>query len=293
MIPEHLVHDVRYIELRTRRRIRSMRAGTRASAVRGDGFDFEQHRRYRPGDDVRRIDWNATARAGSPFVREANAERDLEMVLAADLTRSMEFGAEGGRSKREALVLATASLLFAALGDRISSGVLGFTDKVLDWTAPVANADAAWTALRHVWDIQAPARRTLLEPVIQHLLETLRRTALIVLVSDFESDEDLAASPQLAILAARHDVVAIILEDPRESRLPDGSGFVRMRDLESGAEATVALTRKARALHQAHVQRRRIELRNAFYRCGVDHVYVDTQGDVVEPILGLFSGRRL
>ncbi len=293
MIPEHLAQDVRYIELRTHRRIRSMRAGTRASAVRGDGFDFEQHRRYRPGDDVRRIDWNATARAGSPFVREARAERDLEMVLAADLTRSMAFGAEGGRSKHEALVLATASLLFAALGDRISSGVLGFTDRVLDWTAPVADSEAAWTALRRVWDIEAAGRRTLLRPVIQHLLETLRRTALIVLVSDFDSDEDLAALPELAILAARHDVVAIILEDPQETRLPAGSGFVRLRDVESGTDVMVPLTRQTRALHHAAVQQRKTHLRNAFYRSGVDHVIVNTQGDVVEPILGLFNGRRL
>ena len=292
MIPAHLVRKVQAIELRSRKRVRTPRAGVHASAVRGAGFEFEQHRPYRPGDDVRRIDWNATARVGVPFVREARAERDLQMVLAVDLTPSMQFGAVG-RSKHEALVLTTASLLFAALGDRISSGVLGFTNRVLDWSAPVADPGAAWTALRRVWDARPDGAPVRLQPLVRYLLETLQRTTLVFLVSDFDGDEDLTGSPELAVLAGRHDVVAIVLEDPAELKLPEGSGFVRVRDVETRVEVVVPLNDATRARYLTQVQQRRRMLQATFYRTGIDHVFVNTQRDVLAPVLALFAGRSV
>jgi uncharacterized protein (DUF58 family) len=290
-LPDHLVREVRYIELRTTRRIRRMRLGGYASPVKGDAFEFDQHRPYRPGDDVRRIDWNATARVGTPFLRQTRAERELHMVLVGDLSRSMEFAA-GGRSKHEALVLTTATLLFAALADQISSGVIGFTDRVLDWTAPVSDEQAAWAALGRLWAIKPAGNRTLIQPAIQHLLRTVKGTTLVVLISDFQTDEELTAIPELVMLASRHDVLAVVLEDPAEARLPDGPGLVRLRDPESKAEITVGLNTAVRTRFASAVKQRHLELQQSFYRSGVDHVFVNSQGDVVEPLLRVFDRRK-
>lgn len=291
MIPDHLVHELRYIELRAARRIRSLRVGSYTSPLRGEGFDFDQHRPYRPGDDVRRIDWNATARLGGAFLRQTRAERKLHMVLASDLSRSMRFGS-ARRSKHEALILVTASLLFSALKDQISSGVLGFTDQVLEWTAPISDKPAAWSALTRLWAIKTPGRKTVIRPAVQHLLRTLKRTTMVVLVSDFQTDEDLSAFPELGMLAARHDVIAVVLEDPAETRLPAGAGFVHLRDLESDAEITVGLSHETRELYARSIEQRRAELREMFYRTGVDHIFVNTQRDVVEPLMLVFEGRK-
>ena len=290
MIPEHLVHELRYIELRAARRIRSQRVGVYKSPLRGEGFEFDQHQPYRRGDDARRIDWNATARTGTPFLRQMRAERELNMVLAGDLSRSMQLGS--GRSKHEALVLATASLLISALTDGIRSGVLGFTDTVLEWTAPVSDKSTAWAAVTHLWTMKTSGKRTSIRPVLQHLLQTLKRTTLVVFVSDFLTDEDFTKTADLAVLASHHDVLAVVLEDPVETTLPEGTGYVRLRDVESDAEITVRLTRETRERYARTIQQRRAELQQTFYRAGVEHVFVNAQGDVVEPLMRVFEGRR-
>ena len=291
MIPEHLVRELRYVELCAARRIRSLRIGTYTSPLRGDGFDFDQHRPYRPGDDVRRIDWNVTARLGVPFLRQTHAESELNIVLAADLSRSMRF-ASGLRSKHETLTLVTASLLFSAISDQINTGFLAFTDRVLKWTAPSANKGRAWATLTDLWELKTPGKRTAILPAVGHLLETLKRTTLVFLVSDFLTEEDLGASRELAMLASRHDVIAVVLDDPAEMKLPVGSGFVRVRDVESGVEMTLGLNNEVRQLYGETIRQKRNDLLRTFYRTGVDHVIIDTQRGFVEPLMALFERRK-
>ena len=291
MIPEHLVSELRYIELRTAQRIRNLRAGAYTSRLRGDGFDFDQHRLYRAGDDVRRIDWNVTARLGVPFLRQTYAERELDVVIAVDLSRSMNF-VSSRRSKQEALTLVTASLLFSAAADQIKTGFLAFTDRVVSWTPPTANKGRAWTTLGQLWDLKVKSSRTALLPAVSHLIRSLKRMTLVVVVSDFMSDEDLNASREFGMLASRHDVVAVVLGDKAESRLPSGSGYVRVRDLESGGELTLRLNNQVRARYAETAHRRRDELTRYCYRVGIDPVFVDTDEDVVEPLLALFERRR-
>src|SRR5262245_43681859 len=119
------MRDLRYIELGTARRLRSLRPGAYTSRIRDDGLEFDRHRHYEIGDDVRRIDWNVTARIGQPFVRQTYAERELDMVVAIDLSRSMNMASQG-RSKRDALLRVSGSLLFSAMTDRISTGFVAF-----------------------------------------------------------------------------------------------------------------------------------------------------------------------
>ena len=290
MIPEHLVRELRYIELRTSQRIKNLRAGAYTSPLRGDGFDFDQHRHYRPGDDVRRIDWNVTARLGMPFLRQTHAERELDIVLAVDLSRSMRY-VSGRRSKHEALTLITACLLFSAAADQINTGFLAFTDRVVRWVPPTANKGRAWTVLSEMWALDEKSDRTAIMPAVHHLLRSLKRMTLIFLISDFLTDEDLTNARELSMLAGRHDVVAVILGDKAEMRLPSGSGFVRVRDMESGDEMLLRLTNAVRERYADTIRHRRDELKRYCYRTGIDPVFIETDGDVVEPLLATFERR--
>jgi uncharacterized protein (DUF58 family) len=291
VIPDDLAQELRYIELQTARRIRSLRAGAHTSRHVGDGVDFDRHRQYQVGDDVRRIDWNVTARSGLAFVRQMHAERELDLVMAIDLSRSMNM-ASSGRSKREALMRVTASLMFSAAADQIRTGFVAFTDRVVQWVPPTAKPRRAWTALSELYAIDAPPGPTLLVPAIHHLLRSLKRLTLIVIASDFLIHEQLSSTAELAILAARHDVTAVVLSDKLETRLPEGSGFVRVRDLESGEERDVRLNDDVRAHFAATVERRREELVRCCYRIGIEPILVDAAGDVVTPLIAFFERRR-
>ena len=291
MIPAHVMKELRYIELYTGRKIRNQRVGAYQSPLRGAGFDFDEHQAYRPGDDVRRIDWNVTARMDAPFVRHTHAEREMNAVIAMDVSRSMALGGRG-HSKREVLVYITASILFSAIADQINTGFVAFGDRVMLTAPPKRSRAAAWSVLDQCWS-QAPAsRQTLMLPVISHLMTTLKRMSVIFFISDFVTGDDALNSPALAQLAAKHDVIAVVPEDRAETELPSGSGYVHLRDLESGRRISVGLGRQARAAYAAAVAERREALARAFYRVPMDHVFVPTEGSPVLPVLSLFARRK-
>jgi uncharacterized protein (DUF58 family) len=290
MIPEHVMHELRYIEVYTARKIRNQRVGVYQSPLRGSGFDFDEHQAYRPGDDVRRIDWNVTARMGSPFVRHTHAEREMNVMIAMDVSRSMALGSSG-YSKREALTYITGSILFSALSDQINTGFLAFSDRVHTFSAPRRTRAAAWSILEECWALKPGAKRTLMRPAVDHLLASLKRMCVVFIVSDFMTDDDALASGQMAQLGARHDLIAVVPEDPAEVTLPAGSGYVRIRDVESGARASIGLGSAARRRFEAAVTARRGELIRAFYRVPMDHVFVPTDRSPVLPILSMFARR--
>jgi uncharacterized protein (DUF58 family) len=291
MIPEHVMRELRYIELQTARKIRNQRVGTYQSPMRGPGFDFDEHQPYRPGDDVRRIDWNVTARMDAPFVRHTHAEREMNIMVAMDLSRSMRLGS-AEHSKREALTYIAGSLLFSAIADQINAGFLVFSDRVLMSTTPKRTRAAAWKTLEQMWALQPSGSKTLMLPMVRHLALTLKRMSVVFIVSDFVTNDNALESPDLAQLAARHDLIAIVPEDRDETQLPAGSGYVQLRDVESGRRMAVGLGRQARAQYTAAIQGRRESLARAFYRVPMDHVFVPTTGSPVLPVLSLFARRK-
>jgi uncharacterized protein (DUF58 family) len=290
MIPDAVMRELRYIEVATARKMRTPRVGPFSSRLRGQGFDFDQHQPYRPGDDVRRIDWNVTARLDAPFVRHTHAERELNMLIAVDVSRSMDLGTSH-YSKREAMMFITASLLFSALSTQVNTGFLAFSDRVIVSRPPRRTRGAAWGILEQCWTAPAGSGRTALVPMVRHLAHTLKRMTMVFLVSDFLTDEDLFGGPDLAMLAARHDVIAVIPEDPFERELPSGPGYVRVRDLETGRHADVDLGLRARRRYAAAARERRASLAAAFYRVPMEHVFVPTDEHAIEPLLSLFASR--
>ena len=290
MIPEHVMRELRLIELATARKMRSLRTGAFTSRSRGDGFDFDELQPYRAGDDVRRIDWNVTARLDAPFVRHTHAERELNMMVAIDVSRSMDLGT-AGRSKRETMMFITASLVFSALADQVNTGFLAFSDRVLVSSPPRRRRAAAWAILEHCWAASDRGGRTAILPAVRHLLRMLKRMTMIFLVSDFLSDEDLFGGRDLRMLAARHDLIAVIPQDRFERALPVGPGYVQVRDLETGRRGEVDLGSAARLRYAAEGRRRRESLTQSFYKLPADHVFVDTDGPLIEPLLAIMAAR--
>ncbi|HKB12587.1 MAG TPA: DUF58 domain-containing protein [Vicinamibacterales bacterium] len=292
MIPAAVMRELRYIEVYTAKKIRNLRVGAYTSPLRGPGFDFDEHQPYRPGDDVRRIDWNVTARMNAPFVRHTHAERELNVMIAIDVSRSMELGTSH-YSKKEVMTFITASLLFSALSDHINTGFMAFADRVVAFNQPRRTRGAAWALLEQCWSLAPQPGPTAIAPAIEHLVRTLKKTSVIFLVSDFMTADDWFANRDLAVLAARHDVIAVIPEDPAERSLPAGRGYMHMRDLESGRDVAVALGRKSRGVYAGEARQRRQSLARAFYRASIDHVFVPTDVWPVEPLLELFAKRMV
>lgn len=291
MIPDHVMRELRYLEVYSAKKIRSLRVGAHTSRLRGAGFDFQELRAYRPGDDVRTIDWSVTARLNAPYVRETRAERELDVMVALDVSRSMELGTSHA-SKKEVLAVITASLVFSALSDQINIGFLAFADDVVDFRPPRRSRADAWKILERVWGLApAPARSTKLGPAIRALVARLRRVTVVFLVSDFMTADDVFEASDLPVLAARHDVIAVVPEEPSEWELPSGLGYLRLRDLESGLAATVGLSRRAREAYRERARQRRENLTRAFYGVPMDHVFVRTDQSPVEQMLSLFATR--
>ena len=290
MIPEHVMRELRYIEVYTAKRIRNLRVGAYTSPLRGAGFDFDEHQLYRQGDDVRRIDWNVTARMNAPYVRHTHAERELNVMIAIDVSRSMDLGTAHD-SKKEVMTFITGSLLFSALSDQINTGFLAFADRVIASSLPRRTRAAAWMTLQQCWSAVPGRGGTRLLPAIRHLVKTLKRMSVVFIVSDFITDEDLFGSDELRMLAARHDVIAVVPEDRGETTLPSGRGFLNVRDVESGRQVAVGLSARTRRQYADEVKRRREDLARAFYRVPMDHVFVPTDQSPVEPVLELFARR--
>jgi uncharacterized protein (DUF58 family) len=279
------------MEIYTGRRFPNLRAGSYRSRMRGAGFDFDEHRAYRPGDDVRRIDWNVTARLNAPFVRETHAERELNVMIAVDVSRSMMLGT-GKYSKREIQLLLAGCLVFSSLSDQINTGFLSFSNQVHSFYPPRRNRVQAWRFLEQLWAMEPPAGQTQLLSAVRHLDSHFRQEGVVFVLSDFLTAENLADSRELKILAAKHDIIAVVIEDASELDLPQGNSSVELMDLETGMRRRVGLGESQRARYAAAMQKRREQLVDAFYRVPMDYVFVRSDERAVESLLNLFAVRR-
>lgn len=228
--PEELYRDVRRLRLSVLRQVRTRLAGAYASAFRGVGMEFEEFAVYQPGDDVRHIDWQVTARRRQPHVKRFREERQLRVVLALDVSRSMD----GGGNRRRALrVTAALALSAASSGDRV--GGMLFSDRVLATVPPRSGEKHALNFLRRALDAPDSAVRTDLRPVLRHV-RNLRGHAVVVLLSDFlcEPDPwDPAMRTLLSACARKHDLLAVRFTGPPPEALPVGV-IVRAAEAESG-----------------------------------------------------------
>ena len=275
------------------RRLDGLLQGDYRSLFRGTGIDLASLREYEPGDDVRRIDWNVTARTTIPHVREYHEDREITAWFLLDLSPSVDFGTvDDGRVKRTQLVDFTATLarLLTRRGNRV--GAMLFASK-LDRTIPAAGGRAQ--VLRLVRDLQAEphleqAPVTDLAALFEAAHRQIRRRSMVVIVSDFISAP--GWEKPLHLLNRRHEVLAVRLEDPRESELPD-VGPIVVQDSETGEQLVVDTHDAAfRARFAEAATARRDELARAFGRAGVDAVTLSTEDDLVRAIVRMAARRK-
>ena len=283
---------IRRIEITTRKVVEETFAGQYHSVFKGRGMEFDAVREYTPGDDIRSIDWNVTARMGRPFTKQFVEERELTVILAVDASASMDFGS-GEEFKNERAAEICALLAFSAINNNDRVGLVIFTDKIELHLPPRKGRNHALRIIRDVLFFEPQRRGSDIGSALDYIGRTHRRKSVVFLLSDFILGEDKSTDFRrpMQIMERRHDLVAIRLADPRESVLAP-MGLVRMRDPESGEEIVVD-TSSARwrrdylALRQAQAA----GLERFFKANGIDHLDISTAGDYETEMIKFFRRR--
>jgi uncharacterized protein (DUF58 family) len=291
-----MMSGMRQLEIRTRRMVNDSLAGSYHSVFKGRGMDFDEVREYTPGDEVRTIDWNVTARAGRPFVKKFTEERELTIFLLVDISASGNFGS-GPLSKRDLAAELASVLAFSAIRNSDKVGLLLFTDQVETYLPPKKGRRHV---LRVVRDILYHAPRSIGTDAIKALdiaNRLLHRRAVVFLISDFETPGDSAAARAELRRAMRrtnrrHDLIAVHVEDPREKELPD-VGIVALEDAESGEvieldTASATVRRRFKELSAARGRR----LVSDFRAEGIDTLQLQTDAPYMPALQRFFKTRE-
>jgi len=289
-LPREVVAQVRRIEIRTRRLVQDLFQGEYHSVFKGRGMEFDEVRQYVPGDDVRAIDWNVTARQGSPFVKGFVEERELTVLFVVDLSGSTDFGL-AERTKAQTAAEITAVLAMSAVRNKDKVGLIPFTDRVEAYIPPRKGRAHVLRLVRDILFFQPEGRGTRTGQALEFAARVSRRGTVVFVISDFQDE---GFRRPLQVLSGRGDVVAIQIEDAIEWQLR-GGGLVEVEDPESGESLLVDLgdprLRDAYARLRAERQAR---LEETLRGVGIDHVRIPTGGDYVTPIRNFFMtrGRR-
>ena len=283
-----LLRKVRRLEIRSRHLVEDLFAGRSSSVFKGRGVEFEEVRPYVPGDEVRDLDWNVTARLGAPYVKRFVEERELTVMLVVDVSRSMRFGTAGAE-KRELAAELCAVLGFAAVLNNDRVGLLLAGRRVEHFVPPARGRTHLLRMLRDVLGMVPPPGGTRLNEAARFLLRTQRRRSLVFWISDFEDALD---ARDWRVLGRRHELTAIALRDPRDDALP-AVGWVELEDLETGARVLVDTgNRRVRDAYanEARERKRRAETALAEARCPV--LEVRTDRSYLPTLMGYFASRR-
>ncbi len=286
-VPPEILRQVKLIELRTRGLVNSLFTGEYHSVFKGQGMEFAEVREYQPGDEVRSIDWNVTARMRRPFVKRYVEERELTVMLVVDLSGSERFGTQG-RFKSELASELGAVLGMSAIRNNDRVGAMLFTDRIEHVLPPKKGRRHALRLIRDLLAFEPTGSKTDVSGAMQYLARMLRQHTIIFIISDFLDTE---IEKPLKRLAQRHDVIAITVEDPSERVLPD-IGLVRFVDPETGetidvdTSASDVRTQFAKATEAETLARQKL-----LRRLAIDEIVVRTDGGYVEPLLRFFRNR--
>jgi len=285
--PRELIRRVRRLEIRTRRLVEESLAGSYHSVFKGRGMEFSEVREYVPGDDVRSIDWNVSARFGHPYVKKFTEERELTVVLAVDASGSEHFGT-GNATKMEISAEISALLAFSAIRNNDRVGLLLFTDRVELFLPPRKGREHGLRVLREVLAVRPQGRGTRIAPAMEYLQRVVTKRAVVFLVSDFQDE---GYERTLRVMAQKHDVVALSVADPREAALPP-VGLIGVEDPETGERGVIdaGSERVRRAWAEASAQERQ-RLRDSFRRSGVDLLELSTGEPYEMPLTRFFHKR--
>jgi uncharacterized protein (DUF58 family) len=278
---------VRRIELRTRRLVDSSFAGDYRSLFKGQGMEFAEVREYQPGDEVRSIDWNVSARMGRPYVKRYVEERELTIMLAIDVSGSSRFGTRA-RFKHDLAIEMAGVLALAATRNNDRVGLTLFSDRIEHALPARKGRKHALRLIRDLLTAQPTGTGTSMQVAVDRLLRLLPHRSVIFLASDFLVDE---LERPLARLAQRHDVIAVTLEDPAERVLPN-IGAARFEDPETGERIEVDTSNaEVRAAFAKRVLADDVKRRSLFGRLGLDEIVVHTEHGYVDALMAFFRAR--
>jgi len=288
MIPEEVTHEVRRLEITTRHLVRDIMAGEYSSAFRGRGVEFAEVREYQPGDDIRTIDWNVTARLGSAYVKRYLEERELTVLFLTDLSASGSFGSRQ-RTKRELAVEVAAVLALAAARNNDRVGAVFATDRVEHYVAPRKGRRQALRVISDLLSHRPTRPGTDLGGALAYLEPVLRRRAVVFILSDLMTA---GYGPALTRLARRHDVIGIQVTDARERELPD-VGLVTLWDPESG-DWRIADTgdQVLRREFRERAEAWEAEVGRCFSESGADLLRLDTGEPYADALIAFFRRRE-
>jgi uncharacterized protein (DUF58 family) len=281
------LRQIHNLEVRARVLADEMLLGTYRSVFRGSGLEFEEVREYEQGDDIRSIDWNVTARMGSPFIKKYREDRELAIFLAVDVSSSTWFGS-AARSKRELAAEVGTLLTAVALRNNDRVGLVLFSDRVQRYLPPRAGREHLLRVIRELVSAEPVRARTDVGEAVRFIRNVTKKRAVVFVVSDF-LDVDFSAS--LRRLAQKHDVIALTLNDPREMELP-AVGVIALEDAETGGVELVdtSLARNREAYARS-ARERRIERRRAFARMPVHVADLSPDRPFVPVLQALFNAR--
>jgi uncharacterized protein (DUF58 family) len=288
MIPTELFKQVRQIHIRTRRLVTDVFAGEYHSAFKGLGMEFAEVREYTPGDDIRTIDWNVTARTGQPYVKQYVEERELTVMLLVDLSASGQFGTVS-KLKTEIATELCAVLAMSAINNNDKVGLILFTDQIETFIPPQKGKHHVLRVIRDVLYFRPQHRGTDVGLALEYLHRINRRRSVCFLVSDFLAS---GYETPLRIAHRRHDIVPITITDRHERSLPR-LGFITLQDLESGA--TIVVDTSSAQVRRQYQQRRDeavTKRQTLFNNLGMDAIEIRTDEPYINPLMRFFRKRE-
>ena len=289
MISPELLKKIKNIQIRTNYMVNDVMAGEYASAFRGRGMEFEEVREYQPGDDIRTIDWNVTARMRNiPFVKVFREERELTVMLMVDVSSSGQFGSKD-RLKNEVTAEVASILAYAAIKSNDKIGLIVFSDKIEQYIPPKKGRAHVWRVIRAILGFQPEGIHTNLAIPLEFLLKVAHRKTVCFLISDFIAEN---FKRPLQTVRKKHDLIAVSIVDPRELKFPR-VGFVELEDAETG-EALLVDTYNANVVREfEEINRKEMHEREQFFHSqDVDHIMIYTDQSTVEPIMKFFRLRE-
>lgn len=293
---QEMLRKVRQIEIRTKRLVDTTLTGQYHSAFKGRGMNFEEVREYIPGDEVRSIDWNVTARTGKPFVKKFREERELTILLIIDVSASGKFGSQQS-SKREIAAEIGSVLAFSALRNNDKVGLLLFTDRVEHFVPPAKGRSHILRIIRDILFFEPEGVRTDITSALEYVNEVARRHAVTFLISDFCFEQDYEQEVNrlrriLRVTARRHDLIALSISDPREQELPP-LGRLILEDMETGEQIEVDTGNPLiRERYTRFVRENDAHLQRAIRSSGVDLLRLSTHQPYLPTLMNFFSSRH-
>lgn len=285
-----ILKKVRQIEIQTGKLVAETFAGEYLSVFKGQGIEFAEVREYTPGDDVRAIDWNVTARTGVPFVKKYNEERELTLIIACDVSASQQFGSFD-KFKHEAAAELAALFAFSALKNSDKVGLFLFSDRVEMFVPPKKGRKHILRLIRELLAFEPQGKGTDIGLALSTLSRLIKRQGILMLISDFLEPSENYEKP-FKLAAKKFDLIPVLLKDPLEKAFPHVSACVDVQDPETGQEAFLCLS-SAELNHalQRHETQHQAELKKLFNPFKIEPILIDTSKPTADPVIAFFKQR--